>query len=59
MGDLIDLDEYRKRRTAEGTWPPDEATVKEYWRKHLPKKKPEYNGPANTPTDPEPPKRAF
>lgn len=29
---LLDLDEYRKRRIEEGSWPPDETTVREYWQ---------------------------
>lgn len=29
---VVDLDEYRRRRTEEGTWPPDEETVREYWK---------------------------
>ena len=57
---VIDLDAYRKRRTEEGTWPPDEKAVKDYWRARVPKKKPEYdkvgpkppdNGPKNEPPD--------
>lgn len=51
-GTVIDLDTYRKRRTDEGTWPPDEATVKEYWQGRRNKgKKPEYvkhDGPQNS-----------
>ena len=31
VAEVIDLDEYRRRRVAEGTWPPDEATVRDYW----------------------------
>lgn len=29
---VVDLDEYRKHRIAEGTWPPNELTVVDYWR---------------------------
>jgi len=28
---IVDLDEYRANRVKEGTWPPDETTVREYW----------------------------
>lgn len=45
MGDLIDLDAYRERRKQEGTWPPDEATVRDYWKKRRPLKKPDYDPP--------------
>jgi hypothetical protein len=31
MGDLFSLDEYRKKRIAEGTWPLDTANMREYW----------------------------
>lgn len=27
-----DLEEYRRRRMEEGSWPPDEHTLVEYWR---------------------------
>ncbi len=29
----IDLDEYRRQRVEEGTWPPNDLTVQEYWRR--------------------------
>jgi hypothetical protein len=28
---IVDMDEYRARRIKEGTWPPDDSTVREYW----------------------------
>ena len=28
---IIDMDEYRNRRIKEGTWPPDDTKVREYW----------------------------
>ena len=43
MGKLIDLDEYRSRRVKEGTWPPDESTVREYWAAR--RRKPEPKAP--------------
>jgi hypothetical protein len=46
-GTLIDLDAYRTQRIAENTWPPDELTVREYWKGRRPKgKKPEYKKPS-------------
>lgn len=34
---IVDLDEYRASRVKEGTWPPDDTKVREYWlgRKNL------------------------
>lgn len=32
QGDLYDLDEYRRKRIEEGTWPPDEQRIREYWQ---------------------------
>jgi len=29
---VVDLDEYRRMRVAEETWPPDPLTVREYWK---------------------------
>jgi hypothetical protein len=35
MGELIDLDLYRDQRVVDGTWPPDEKTVIEYWKSRI------------------------
>lgn len=29
---VIDMDAYRAKRVAEGTWPPNDLEVREYWR---------------------------
>jgi hypothetical protein len=44
---IVDLNEYRAKRVAEGTWPPDETTVKEYWASRRSKGvKPVYTKPS-------------
>jgi hypothetical protein len=32
MSNIVDLDAYRAKRTADGTWPPNDLEVREYWR---------------------------
>lgn len=45
---IISLDEYRKQRIADGTWPPNDLEVKDYWRKRR------RSGPRIKTTDDEP-----
>ena len=37
--DVIDLDEYRRQREDEGTWPPADNDTVEYWREQKRKNK--------------------
>jgi hypothetical protein len=44
-GTLIDLDKYRAERVADGTWPPDQLTVRDYWKSRKPGKNVTYDKP--------------